>query len=265
VPVSNPTGPRALTSTNCARVYATGTDVLCVSLDRISVLYKAEVMDDQFRVRQTLPLGGIPSRARLSPDGSLAATTAFTNVGDSYTTTNFSTRTYVSTVGGNKKSSSLEDFSLIHQGKRISPVDRNFWGVTFADDNRFYATVAFGGHTWLVQGDIARRTVTTLREDAECPSLSPDGRRLVYKKRYGKPAGDWRLASLDLATGTETKLAETRSIDDQVEWLDNDRVLYGVPGSGGDPDLYDVYVVPVDGSGQATVLIPNASSPAVVR
>ena len=52
--------------------------------------------------------------------------------------------------------------------------------------------------------------MTALRTDAECPSLSPDGSRLVYKKRLGNPdPGVWRLASLDLATGVETVLAET--------------------------------------------------------
>ncbi|WP_435885828.1 hypothetical protein [Streptomyces erythrochromogenes] len=50
--------------------------------------------------------------------------------------------------------------------------DVNFRGVTFADDERtFYATMAAGGRTHLVRGDLAERTVTTLRENVECPSL----------------------------------------------------------------------------------------------
>jgi len=44
-----------------------------------------------------------------------------------------------------------------------------------------------GGHTYLVRGDLARREVGTPRTNAECLSLSPDGRRLVYKKRTGGP------------------------------------------------------------------------------
>ena len=32
---------------------------------------------------------------------------------------------------------------------------------------------------------------------------------------------------LDLATGQETPLAETRSIDDQLAWLDDEHLLYG--------------------------------------
>ena len=39
----------------------------------------------------------------------------------------------------------------------------------------------------------------TIRTDAECPSLSPDGTRVAYKKRGDRARGDWRLAVLDIA------------------------------------------------------------------
>ena len=55
----------------------------------------------------------------------------------------------------------------------------------------------------------------------------------------------------------ETPLAETRNIDDQVEWLDDENVLYA--------DGQDVWTVPSDGSGSATMFIAEALSPAVVR
>ncbi|MEO7288213.1 MAG: hypothetical protein ABI140_14940, partial [Jatrophihabitantaceae bacterium] len=159
-----------------------------------------------------------------------------------------------------------EDFKLIHQGKSIKPVDRNYWGVTFAaDDNTFYATVEWANHTWLVRGDLATRTVVTLHEDAECPSLSPDGSQVVYKQRGTLPKGSWRLVSYDLATGTVTPLAETHSLDDQVEWLDNQHVIYGLPRSGNAAAISDVWSVPVDGTGAPTLLIPQAWSPAVVH
>jgi hypothetical protein len=261
VALRDPHGPRAYTSTPCARLYATADRTLCLYLDRASITYKAKIVE----TGRTLPLAGIPSRARLSPDGRLAATTAFTN-GDSYAGNSFSTRTNISTVEGPPRTVSLEDFTLHHHGHVIKPVDRNYWGVTFAaDGDRFYATVAFSGHTWLVRGSVRSRSVTTMREDAECPSLSPDGTHIVYKKRLGHPSGTWRLAVLDLHTGHETLLAEHRSVDDQAEWLDDDHVLYALPGSGGDPRLYDVWSVPTDGSGKPRMTIQLASSPAVVR
>jgi hypothetical protein len=62
---------------------------------------------------------------------------------------------------------------------------------------------------------------------------------------------------LDLATMTETPLAETRNIDDQAEWLDDHTVLYG--------DGENIYQVPADGSGTPSMFIADGLSPAVVR
>ena len=44
--------------------------------------------------------------------------------------------------------------------------------------------------------------------------------------------GEWHIAVYDLASGEETVLADTRSVDDQVEWLDNSTVLYALPRIG---------------------------------
>lgn len=263
VALDDPGGPRAISSQACERVYATSAETLCLSASRGMVTtYRAEVTRGDEQI--DLPLAGIPSRARLSADGRLAASTSFVS-GDSYAGTNFSTRTVITDLAGDH-SVDLEKYRLIHRGKSIHPIDRNFWGVTFAkDDNLFYATVAWGGHTWLVRGNVRNHTVTTLREDAECPSLSPDGTRLVYKKRLDLPTGQWRLASLDLASGKETLLAEQRSVDDQVEWLDDEHVLYGLPRTGDQAATTDVYSVPADGSGQPRLLIKQAWSPSVIR
>ncbi len=38
----------------------------------------------------------------------------------------------------------------------------------------------------------------------------------------------WQLQVLDLAGGKEAQLSEKRSIDDQLEWLDDGNVLYSV-------------------------------------
>ncbi len=47
-----------------------------------------------------------------------------------------------------------------------------------------------------------------LRTGVECPSLSPDGTRLAFKKRIAEPS-EWRLAVLDLATLQDTLLNES--------------------------------------------------------
>ncbi|HEY2044273.1 MAG TPA: hypothetical protein VGH11_16480 [Jatrophihabitans sp.] len=266
VSLANPSGPRAITGTSCDRVYSSKQRILCLSSSQgIVTTYKAQVLSDTFQTQQNLPLAGIPSRARLSTDGTLAATTSFT-AGDSYAGTSFSTRTVISHLSGKQDDVGLESYRLVHDGASISPVDRNFWGVTFAaDDDTFYATAAWSGHTWLVKGRISTRTMTTLHEDAECPSLSPDGTTIVYKKRARQPVGHWRLASYDIATGRETMLAETRTVDDQVDWMDSHNVLYGIPRSGSQAAVDDIYEVPTDGSGQPKLLIAQAWSPAVVH
>jgi hypothetical protein len=265
VPLSAPTGPRAITQTSCDRVYSTTKNLLCLSSDRgVVTTYAANILNPEMQAIQPLPLTGIPSRARLSHDGDYAATTSFTS-GDSYAGTSFSTRTVISQVGG-KALGSLEDFTLIHNGKSIKPIDRNYWGVTFAsDDDTFYATVEWAKHTWLVRGSISQRRIETLHEDAECPSLSPDGTRIIYKQRGSLAPGKWRLVEYTIATGAVTPLAETRSVDDQVEWLDNSHVIYGLPRSGSQAAIDDVWSVPADGSGHPTMLVPQAWSPAVVR
>jgi len=264
VSTADPGGERGVTTAECERVYATRQLILCLAADRgIAVTYSATVLDASWRTVRPLQLAGIASRARLSPDGSLAATTTFVS-GHSYSSASFYTQTLVSPVAGHGQTN-LEDFALVHRGRRINPKDRNIWGVTFAGDDTFYATVAWGGHTWLTRGSIAERTLTTLRSDAECPSVSPDGTHVAYKKRAGQPAGHWRVAVLDLATGTERLLAERRSVDDQVEWLDARSVMYGLPRTGAQAGTSDVWRAPADGSGKPELLIAGAWSPAVVR
>ncbi|MFC0506193.1 TolB family protein [Micromonospora costi] len=264
VPLSAPDGPRAVTPASCERVHATRDEALCLASDRgLVTTYRAQVLDAEWAPRRDLPLVGTPSRARLSRDGSLAATTTFV-FGDSYANPGqFSTRTTVSRVDG-EVVGDLEQFTLVVGGKVVTAVDRNLWGVTFADDDRFYATAASGGRTWLVEGSLTTRRLTALREDAECPSLSPDGTRIAFKKHGDLPPGRWRLAVYDLATGAETLLAETRSVDDQAEWLDDGHVVYGLPRSEEGTATSDIWMTNADGSGAPTLLVPDAWSPSVV-
>ncbi|MBX7267810.1 hypothetical protein KIF24_18400 [Micromonospora sp. Llam7] len=265
VPLSAPDGPRTFAPVSCERVHATTDRAVCLSAERgIVTTYSARLLDAGWQPIQDLPLTGVPSRTRLSADGSLVATTSFV-AGDSYANPGqFSTRTVVTRAGG-EVVGDIEQFKLFVDGRSVTAIDRNMWGVTFADGDRFYATAASGGRTWLVEGSLARRTVTALHEDAECPSLSPDGTRVAVKKRGDLPPGRWRLAVYDLRDGRQTLLSETRSVDDQVEWLDDDTVLYGLPRADAASATSDVWAVPADGGGQPRVLVADAWSPAVVR
>jgi Tol biopolymer transport system component len=117
-----------------------------------------------------------------------------------------------------------------------------------------------------VRGSLARKRLDSIRTDVECPSLSPDGTRIAFKKHGNLAPGHWRLAVYDLRTGVETELAETRSVDDQAEWLDDRTVLYGLPRDGTTgAATSDIWATPADGTRAPRVLVPDAWSPAVVR
>lgn len=265
VPLSAPGGPRTFTPASCERVYATAVDAVCLSAQRgLVTTYQARLLDASWATARELPLTGIPSRARLSRDGSLVATTTFV-FGDSYANPGqFSTRTVITRTDG-AVLGDIEKFTLVVDGKVITAADKNLWGVTFVDDDRFYATAASGGLTWLVQGSLSSRTVTARHGDVECPSLSPDGTRVAFKQHGDLPPGKWRLGVHDLRTGAVTLLAETRSVDDQVEWLDDRTVVYGLPRATAGTASSDVWQVPADGSGTPQILVPDAWSPAIVR
>jgi hypothetical protein len=267
VALADPGGDRVVLDSSCERVYATATDGVCITADRgIVPKYGITQLNAKLAPASSSDLTGLPSRARISLDGSLISTTTFVT-GHSYTETSFSTETIVRRSTG-EILGNIEDFSTAVDGQPLTAVDRNYWGVTFVDDDTFYATAASTslGKTWLVKGSISGRSMTSVRTDAECPSISPDHTRVAYKTRQGNAApGQWRIAVLDLATGQQTLLAETRSVDDQVEWLDDSTVLYSLQREGSEATTSDTWQVPADGTGNPIVLVPQGSSPAVVR
>ena len=75
----------------------------------------------------------------------------------------------------------------------------------------------------------------------------------------------WRLWVLDLDTRARTRLAETRGVDDQVQWLDNDRVHNALPAPPDRTPAMDQWAVPADGTGEPMRIVPDAYSAAAVR
>lgn len=265
VPLDDPEAARSLLGVACDRLDATTDEIACLRTVRgIAPSFVALVLDPSGAEQASWPLAGIPSRTRISGDGTLVATTSFVT-GHSYATVGFSTETVIRGADGSDHGN-LEDFALTIEGAPFTAIDRNFWGVTFADDTVFYATAASGGRMWLVRGDLAARTLTSIAEGVECPSLSPDGTRIAFKHTASGSGSTvhWQPAILDLATGAVELLPEKRSIDDQIEWLDDDTILYGMPREA-TPGDSDVWSLAVDGSAEPTVFLEHAWSPAVVR
>lgn len=265
VKLDDPGGPRAVADVLCDRVDAVAGSYTCLRTERgIAPTYSATVYRTDGEIVAEWPLAGIPSRTRVSDDGSLVATTAFVT-GHSYAGGTFSTETVIRRADG-ASLGNLEEFDLIVDGGVVAPADRNFWGVTFVDDTAFYATARTGGRTSLVRGDVHERTLIEVAPDVECPSLSPDGTRIAFKRVTGGSGETvhWTPAVMTLASGDVELLPESRSVDDQIEWLDDDTILYGMPHAGTAGDS-DVWALRADGSGAPVVLVPHAWSPSVVR
>jgi hypothetical protein len=237
----------------CERVYFAGGRGLCLATAETGVSYEATIFDSSLRPLKRLPLAGLPSRARVSSDGRYGAMTVFVN-GHAYLNAGgFSTATTIVDMRNGQQLGSLENFEVIKDGKPFESADFNFWGVTFAvDPNRFYATLRTGGHYYLVEGNLPAQTMRVLRDGVECPSLSPDGTRIAYKSRIGDE-NRWQLKVLDLDTLSARSVAERRSIDDQVEWLDDATLVYS--------DGFDVFTISADGTGAPRRVLRNASSP----
>jgi len=253
---------RTTTSLRCELIYFAADKGICLSreIKFFSAQTIATLVDVTFRPLFSVRTDGIPTRARISPDGRYAAFTVFVT-GHSYADAQLSTATLLVDIAKRATLANLEEFDVLQDGSPVRSPDFNYWGVTFEhDSNFFYATLRTGGVNYLVHGDIKAKTVTVMYKGVECPSLSPDETRIAFKKLISR--ADWRVAVLNLTTLEETLLAETRSVDDQVEWLDNERLLYALV----DPAPWmSIMVVSADGSGQPNVFAKGAASPAVVR
>ena len=259
--------PHFVEQFSCEVVYVSADRGICLSADRgVFTTYAATLFDAQsFAKLGEFSLAGIPSRARVSRNGKMAALTVFVT-GHGYTSLDFSTQTLLIDASTGRVIADLESFAVTRNGSPFKETDFNFWGVTFTPDSkRFYATLSSGGEHFLVEGDIEARTARVIHSNVECPSLSPDGTRVAYKKRFKIDNRIvWQLHVLELESGKETSLAEKRSVDDQLEWLDSSTVLYTVPESEQSPST-NVWLAAADGSRKPRLYLRTAYSPAAVR
>lgn len=232
-PVSRQVIRRHPTTLDCERVYLAQTTIFCLGVPKLP----GQGGTANFRVASfafkddfsgSVSTGTTVSRARMSADGLHASSTMFVT-GHSYGADVFSTEVLVIDLKRKKLTlPPLEYWEILQKNVRISPRDLNFWGVTFDPRNpdAFYVTAAYGKKIFLAKGQISARRIELLQAGIECPSLSPDGSRIAFKKKTGE--AKWMPAILDLASGTETVFPQKHNVDDQIEWLDEHTLLYEI-------------------------------------
>ena len=259
-----------LTTLECERSHIGNTAGLCLVLNRESMQPRAFAyfLDARLQPLGRLDLSGMPIRARVSADGKHAAATVFVT-GENYASENFTTRTTLFDLSTRQAIVDLEQFTVERDGKPFREIDFNFWGVTFRkDSNKFLATLGTGGKRFLVEGDIGRRHFRVVANDVECPSLSPDERHVVFKRQREQAAG-WQLWAMNLGSGESWAISEDQQdIDDQVEWLDDGQVVYGmVVGSGLPEEVLSLWTTRIEPSAgkNRQFFLRSAWSPAMIR
>ena len=207
----------------------------------------------------------LPSRAAASPDGEVVAWTGFSLGHDYLNPGEFATTTQLVEVErgiGVNVETAFTTFAA--DGEVINDDERNFWGVTFIDSDQFYATIGVGEETSIVRGSISTSILTVVHENATCPEVSPDGGTIVVKERT---EGDFfQLVAIDVETGERRNLPEARSVEDQVEFLDNNTIIYGLPNTAEGTEAqpaWDVWSLDLNG-GAPQLIIPFADSPAAI-
>jgi hypothetical protein len=266
VPLANPGGPRAISTVDAERLYARAGTTICMQADRgLATTYKAQILDAALRPVQSMGVNGAPKPTRVSSDGTIAAWTVLV-VGTGCTDMTMEAETTVEDLHSRHSYGTIEKtFRVLVDDRPMTAAVINVWDVTFENvprPTRFYVTVSdnTASKTWLAEGDLATKTITAFHPGGQTPSLSPDNRTLVFVERQGS-SQSFRLRGLDLRTREEWYLPDTRSVHDQVEWLDNEHVLYGLAREGS--ATADVWLSPLRG-GQPRLYIEHADSPAVV-
>jgi len=256
-PLSDPGGMRALSGLRCERVaYAGGRGICLIRTGGEEAESEVKIFDSKFDVKREFELEGLPSRARVSRDGQYGAITMFVP-GEEDTSEPFSSETKIFDLQSGEEAVDLEKLRVTKDGRPFQTHDLHFSSVTFGPDNRhFYASLGSGTTGYLLEGGIGERTVKVIADHVDSPSVSPDGVRVAFRRVVGGE-GNWRLFVLDVGTKKVRRLAGDQPIDDQAEWLDDERLAYAIDNK--------LWVVNADGSGKPEKLLSYAFSPAVSR
>lgn len=273
--IRNADGTRTTRQKRCERLHVAGGVLSCLESNEtllntgILRVFTLDVADNASSVADRNI--GLPSRTRVSEDGRFVTLTSFVT-GHSYLETGaFATETLIVDLEDITNFAwNLEDYAVIgtDDPKQYSGPESNYWGVSFVPDStEFYVTHGLGDSMSILRGDALTHEMWPVISDGSCPSVSPDGRSVVFKELIDASGSvTFQLVVVDIETGKRRILAETRHVNDQVEWLDNDTILYAIEREDSEAvqPTFDIWSLDLDGTGPELYL-PFASSPAVHR
>lgn len=254
---------RTLLDQRCARIHVTVSTLVCATESGEAQVLDAERPDAPPVLRFDV---GYPSRIRISSDSRWLSTTGFLN-GRSYADVSGDTRTLVQFHRtGTSEVFGMSEVTLDDSIQGAHPLTTQFWGVTFAGGDTFFVTAHIGGAPTILEGDLSTRALSATGLAGSCPSVSPDGKTLVYKQL--RDDGGFDLIAVNRETDRRWTIGETRSVDDQVEWLDADTIVYALHPEG-ESDIqtqpvFDIWTIDIAEGSTPRLLAPAADSPAVV-
>jgi hypothetical protein len=258
----HPDSAPVVSALSCSRVHYARGHGLCAAQEGTgnSVAHVVYTFDRTMNRGHRIPLDGIPTRLRVAPNGRLGAITTYaeeeTAAGERLTT-----RTRIVDMSSGAHVADLHGFRV--ENLNVAPEALiDITGAAFErDGDRFFATLAVESERYLMAGSLNERRLSAVKQGVSIEALSPNGRRLAVK-RLLPDRGFWQVAVIDLASWSEVDLAQgPRSVDDQVEWLDDHHVLY----HDADGESTALWMLPADGRSGPRVLLKHAYSGAVAR
>lgn len=258
-----PAAEPLVSSLSCLRLHYAGGRGLCATQRTRAgeIVNVVHLFDRALERRGEVVLDGIPTRLRVAPNGLFGAVTTYSEE-ETPEYERLATRTRIIDMQTGRQVADLRDFRLENSNLPAISGPRDFSSVAFErDGDRFFATLATDEERYLVAGSLREQRVTALRGGVANEALSPNGDRLAVKRLLPE-RGFWQLAVIDLRTWTERDLRQgPRSVDDQVEWLDDDHVMY----HDVDGESTALWALPVDGINGPRVLVKGAYAGAVQR
>lgn len=260
--LDSPGAVRRPLALSCARVHYAGGRGLCVvqAPDGQPARYAVHTFDRTMTLGPRVDVPGVPTRVRVSPDGRRGAITTYAEE-ESPAGERLATGALIVDMSTGQVLGDVRQFRIDTRAtpELDGPIDVG--SVAFeADGDRFFAAVSAASGHYLCAGSVDERRLTGILAGVANEALSPGGRQLAVKML--RDGGFWQLAVIDLRTWEQRELKQgERSVDDQVEWFDEEHVMYH--------DAYNegtaLWILPADGVGKPRVLVEQAYSGSVQR